>query len=88
MVESRTSTRIWGHSQSLTLLIYPRRPPRWPRTCQALSNLQVMVYVRTPLQPGLESYIQVVPEKTVLYHVSDDVNPAPNLKQTWNEEQG
>lgn len=54
------------------------------RARQAFSDLQMMVYVRIPLEPGLESYIQVVPEQTILHHVSDDVNPAPNLKQITN----
>lgn len=44
----------------------------------------MMVYIRISLEPGLESYIQVVPEQTILHHVSDDVNPAPNLKQIGN----
>ena len=84
MVESPTSIKIWGQSQPLTLLIHPQHPLQWPRARQAFSDLQMMVYVRIPLEPGLESYIQVVPEQTILHLVSDDVNPAPNLKQIRN----
>lgn len=81
MVELPTSIKIRGQSQPLTRLIHPQHPLQWLRARQAFSDLQMMVYVRIPLEPGLESYIQVVPEQTILHHVSDDVNPAPNLKQ-------
>lgn len=75
-----------GQSQSLTELIYPEHLLQWPQ--QAFSDLQMMVYVRIPLKPGLESYIQVIPEETILHHVPDDVNPAPNLKQIWKTSRG
>lgn len=84
MAESYTPIKIWGHSRPPTLLIYPQHPLQWPRAQQAFSDLQMMVYVRIPLQPGLESYIQVIPEQTILHHVSDNINPAPNLKQIRN----
>ena len=48
----------------------------------------MMVYIRIPLKPSLESYVQVIPEQTILHHVSDDINPAPNLKQRRNHELG
>lgn len=41
----------------------------------------MMVYIRVPLQSGLKSNIQVIPQQAVLHHVPDDIHTAADLKR-------
>lgn len=47
-----------------------------------------MVDIRIPLQPGLESNVQVIPQQAMLHHVPDDIHTATDLKRKHSSRLG